>query len=160
MSLFLVGVVLVIVSFVIALVRPGRFGPTALSLATGYVLATFWSDTIANSSREIGVTVGLSLWHDAVFAAIVIVPALFVLLLTPKRQSVIPRIISAVLLAVLVLVMLLPIFSLALIADSQSRAFYRMIENNKEVIVTITLLVGLIDMAFARHPKRHKHAKD
>jgi hypothetical protein len=140
--------------------RQGRYGPAALSLGAGYIFGQFWADTIAGDYGALGEALGISAWHDFVFVVLVTVPALLVLILSPKRQSIIPKPVGAFALAALAVALLLPIFSLALVMDAQSRAIYETIENNKEILITAALALGLIDIAFARHPKRAKHGKD
>lgn len=160
MSFLIVIGGLALVAFVLAYVRSGRFGPAALSLMAGYTLALFWADTIAVTYEGLGEGLGISPWRDAVYASFITLPALAVLLVSPKRKSIVPRIVGALAFAALAVVLLMPIFSSALFSGPSGNSLYATIDQNRELVMTVVLVLALIDVIFASTPKLPKRQKD
>ena len=153
MSFMFFAGILAIGTFLLCLVRPGRFGQVVLALGAGYVLASLWADRLADYQL---LRLSFVSWGDAVYLGLVLLPGIFVLLFSHKQKSVMPRMVAALAVALLVVALTLPLFS----AESQSRIVYDFINQYRDVIIATLLVVGLLDMAFARSPKAPKSSKD
>src|SRR5690606_21461910 len=130
--------------------RPGRFGVATLSLGTGYLLATLWADALAwvIPTSELAIS-----GSDAAYVVLLLAPTLLVLVLSQKRQGVVPRLVSAVALALLITALLLPVLSIATIMDPGSRSLYETAEQYREVVISVVLVLGLLDVLFSRPTK-------
>jgi hypothetical protein len=152
MSFMFVGGGIALTVLLLAYFRPGRFGTTVLALGTGYLLTLIWIDTLAMYEF---IRPSFLSWRDAAMIALVTFPGLLALLFSNKQKSLLPRIVAAPAVALLVITLLLPLF----IADAESQIMYRMIEDYRELIISGLLVLGLLDMVFARLPKATKHDK-
>lgn len=150
---------LAVALFVIAFFRSGRFGPAVLALSAGYIMAELWAEKIATTYQQFGADFSILAWHGAVYTGIVLLPGLAALLLSQKRQSIIPGILAHVAIALLTVAILLPLVSPALVIDSASRSTHDVIMQHRDSIITVILVLGVLDIVFGRLPKLRRHHK-
>lgn len=141
------------VLLVLSYIRPGRFGATMLALGAGYLLAMMWTDILLSY-----VTVSLPYMtrYDSIYSALIIVPGVLALLCSPRQKSVLPRVVAALAIAGFGVVLLLPVFE----RWSEGSVTYTMLHDYQGVIITALLVLGLLDILFARLPKTPKRSKD
>lgn len=159
MSFIVVAGGVMLVFFVLALLRPGRFGPTVLALGAGYVLAQFWAEELAVRFPVVNDYVPFLTAHDALYGTMIVLPGVLALLLVGKQKSLLPRLIAALLLGVFVLALLIPILAFAVVLEPQGRALYMTAQQYQGLAVTSGLLLGLFDTLFSRLPKSPRQNK-
>jgi hypothetical protein len=153
MNFLILGGGVLAVLFLVAYIRAGRFGATVLALGVGYLLALMWTDILLPYAPA---ALPYMSRYDTVYAFLIVVPGIVTLLFSPKHKSVFPKIITAFAVAALGVVLLLPVFESA----SQGSTLYTRLQDSQGVIITGLLLLGLLDVAFARFPKPSKPSKD
>lgn len=141
------------VLFVLSYIRAGRLGSTILALGTGYLLAIMWADTLV--AYESIYLPGVSM-RDASYVLLIVSPGLLAMLFAPKQKSLLPRIVQAFAVAVLGVALLLPVLALG---GGHVSELYKLIENNRNIVITGLLLLGLLDMVLSRSEKTPKHGK-
>lgn len=145
----------------LAYFRPERTGLALLSLGIGSIFAMMWATPLALTYKEdLDAMFGVYSWPDLLRVVITVLPMFAVLLFAGKQRSFLPRALGAVTVALLVVVLLLPVLSLSVTFETESRGVYDFLARYREVIITATLLVGMIDTLFMRSPKPLKPGKD
>ena len=149
---------IVLAVFVIAFVSSRRFGPMALALAAGAMLAEIWSEWLAIIIGGFGVEVP-GLPHGVIATLIILLAPLFLLLFGgPRYQGKHERAISAVLIALLTAALLVRPLGRYLVLDGDALKAYQMLSDWWQYVVTAGLILGLIDL-FLLHSARTSHAK-
>lgn len=142
------GVALVL--FLLAYIRDGRFGASILAMTAGMFLASLWTDTLVNVSH---VTLPGITWHDAVYGGIVLLPGMLLLILAHKQHSIFPRLVAAVGIALFGTAAVLPILGVG----AEGYELYALIKQYRDLLLTVCIILGLIDIVAARPPKVPKH---
>ncbi len=150
MSFLLTAGGALLVLFLLAYLRAGRFGSTVLSFGVGYLLALMWAD---KGVYEDVVLSALSP-TDTVYLVLIIVPGILAMFFSSKQKSLLPRIVQAFAIAVLGVAMLLPVLGLG---GGHISDLYGMVEQNREMIISGLLALGLVDMVLSRSEKSSKH---
>lgn len=153
MSFTLVAGSVALVLFLVSYIRSGRFGSAILALGAGYLLAMMWTEILLPYTT---VSLPYLTRHDTVYGVLILLPGILALLLSPKQKSVLPKIIAALAVAGFSVALLLPIFE----PWSNGSATYAAMQDYQGVIITGLLVLGLLDVLFARLPKPSKHGKD
>ena len=146
MSFLVVAGGVAVVTFLLLHLRSGRFGAVVLSLGIGYLLSFLWLSDLSSLNL---MEVPLLSWQDAVYAGLVLLPGLLALLLSPKKKTVLPKIVAATMVAVLVVALMLPIMRF----EGQGGYIYDSLHSYRDVVITGVLALGLFDTFFARLPK-------
>ncbi len=138
-----------------------RFGLLGLALAAGSMLSTIWAPTITKMISVHGFVVMNSLTNSFVLSAIVLAPAVLILLHGAKYHSPLMRLIGALMFTVLALALLVePLgYSLPLTNQTGIEA-YNWLNANKQMIIGIGLIVAVVDMFLTRPPEHHEHHRD
>ena len=158
MSVLLVFGAIIGAVFAIAFVSSRRFGPLALALAAGAVLADIWSEWLAIIIGGFGVAVP-GLPHGVIATLIILLAPLFLLLFGgPRYQGKYERIMSAVLIALLTAALLVRSLGRYLVLDGDALKMYQLLYEWWQVVVTAGLLLGLIDL-FLLHSAPAAHGK-
>lgn len=139
--------------------RPGRFGLVALALAAGYILTLFWTRPLTGLLEVYGDNFQGVSTRSLVFLALMLLPAFLVFLLSEKRRSILPRLISPLFLAVMLVALLLPILPSAKKSRDIGSEVYRLVSSNKEIIITTVLSLGVLDISFSKSQKGIKPTK-
>lgn len=141
-------------AFLLIYVRPGRFGITVLALAAGSLLAGMWADDL---SRLQSIHIPLIPFRTLVYGGFVLLPGIVVLLFGGSHKSILPRLFAALILALFIVLLLLPILPVAAGND----VVYTTLRQYEIYGVTVALVLGLLDVMSARMPKAPKrHSKD
>lgn len=144
--------------FFLSFVFGRRFGPLALSLAAGSMLANFWSSWLAGLISDLGVKIAW-LPNGVISALILTMLPLFVLLLGgPKYSKKHQRIISALAIAVFTAALLVVPLGRFITLDSGGFQVYKVLNYWWKYIVSVGLILGLVDL-FLLHganPVTHK----
>ena len=152
--------VIVAVIFAAAFVSSRRFGPLALALAAGFLLAEWWSNWLGSILDGFGME--LDWLPNGVIAVLLLLLApLFALLASgPKYQKKHMKIISAAGIAFLAAALLVMPLGKFMSLDGQALELYKMFAGAWRYIATTGLVLGVVDLFLAhtasgRSSKKH-----
>ncbi len=160
MSVAILFGVIVAVIFAAAFVSSRRFGPLALALAAGFLLAEWWSNWLGSILDGFGME--LDWLPNGVIAVLLLLLApLFALLASgPKYQKKHMKIVSAAGIAFLAAALLVMPLGKFMSLDGQALELYKMFAGAWRYIATAGLVLGVVDLflahtASARTSKKH-----
>ena len=160
MSVAILFGVIVAVIFAAAFVSSRRFGPLALALAAGFLLAEWWSNWLGSILDGFGME--LDWLPNGVIAVLLLLLApLFALLASgPKYQKKHMKIVSAAGIAFLAAALLVMPLGKFMSLDGQALELYKMFAGAWRYIATAGLVLGVVDLflahtAPARTSKKH-----
>lgn len=160
MSVAILFGVIVAVIFAAAFVSSRRFGPLALALAAGFLLAEWWSNWLGSILDGFGME--LDWLPNGVIAVLLLLLApLFALLASgPKYQKKHMKIVSAAGIAFLAAALLVMPLGKFMSLDGQALELYKMFAGAWRYIATAGLVLGVLDLflvhtASARTSKKH-----
>ena len=160
MSVAILFGVIVAVIFAAAFVSSRRFGPLALALAAGFLLAEWWSNWLGSILDGFGME--LDWLPNGVIAVLLLLLApLFALLASgPKYQKKHMKIVSAAGIAVLAAALLVMPLGKFMSLDGQALELYKMFAGAWRYIATTGLVLGVVDLFLAhtasgRSSKKH-----
>jgi len=152
--------VIVAVIFAAAFVSSRRFGPLALALAAGFLLAEWWSSWLGSILDGFGME--LDWLPNGVIAVLLLLLApLFALLASgPKYQKKHMKIVSAAGIAFLAAALLVMPLGKFMSLDGQALELYKMFAGAWRYIATTGLVLGVVDLFLAhtasgRSSKKH-----
>lgn len=160
MSVAILFGVIVAVIFAAAFVSSRRFGPLALALAAGFLLAEWWSNWLGSILDGFGME--LDWLPNGVIAVLLLLLApLFALLASgPKYQKKHMKIVSAAGIAFLAAALLVMPLGKFMSLDGQALELYKMFAGAWRYIATTGLVLGVVDLFLAhtasgRTSKKH-----
>lgn len=160
MSVAILFGVIVAVIFAAAFVSSRRFGPLALALAAGFLLAEWWSNWLGSILDGFGME--LDWLPNGVIAILLLLLApLFALLASgPKYQKKHMKIVSAAGIAFLTAALLVMPLGKFMSLDGQALELYKMFAGAWRYIATAGLVLGVVDLFLAhtasgRSSKKH-----
>lgn len=160
MSVAILFGVIVAVIFAAAFVSSRRFGPLALALAAGFLLAEWWSSWLGSILDGFGME--LDWLPNGVIAVLLLLLApLFALLASgPKYQKKHMKIVSAAGIAFLAADLLVMPLGKFMSLDGQALELYKMFADAWRYIATTGLVLGVVDLFLAhtasgRSSKKH-----
>lgn len=160
MSVAILFGVIVAVIFAAVFVSSRRFGPLALALATGFLLAEWWSNWLSSILDGFGME--LNWLPNGVIAVLLLLLApLFALLASgPKYQKKHMKIVSAAGIAFLAAALLVMPLGKFMSLDGQALELYKMFAGAWRYIATTGLVLGVVDLFLAhtasgRSSKKH-----
>lgn len=145
MSVAILFGVIVAVIFAAAFVSSRRFGPLALALAAGFLLAEWWSNWLGSILDGFGME--LDWLPNGVIAVLLLLLApLFALLASgPKYQKKHMKIVSAAGIAFLAAALLVMPLGKFMSLDGQALELYKMLAGAWRYIATAGLVLGIVD---------------
>lgn len=146
MSVLLLFGIIVAVVFVVAFVSNRRFGPLALALAAGSMLADFWASSLAIIVGGFGINTPEL--PSGVLAAVVllVMPLLLLLFGGPRYSGKYQRIASAMMIALLTAALLVRPLGKHMALDGEALKMYKILNDCWQYVVTAGLLIGLVDL--------------
>lgn len=159
MSVAILFGVIVAVIFAAAFVSSRRFGPLALALAAGFLLAEWWSNWLGSILDGFGME--LDWLPNGVIAVLLLLLApLFALLASgPKYQKKHMKIVSAAGIAFLVAALLVMPLGKFMSLDGQALELYKMFAVAWRYIATTGLVLGVVDLFLAHAASGHSPKK-
>ena len=159
MSVAILFGVIVAVIFAAAFVSSRRFGPLALALAAGFLLAEWWSNWLAGVLDGFGIA--LDWLPNGVIAVLLLLLApLFALLASgPKYQKKHMKIVSAAGIAFLAAALLVMPLGKFMSLDGQALELYKMFADAWRYIATTGLVLGVVDLFLAHTAKSGSGSK-
>ena len=159
MSVAILFGVIVAVIFAAAFVSSRRFGPLALALAAGFLLAEWWSNWLSSILDGFGME--LDWLPNGVIAVLLLLLApLFALLASgPKYQKKHMKIVSAAGIAFLAAALLVMPLGKFMSLDGQALELYKMFAGAWRYIATTGLVLGIVDEFLAHTAKSGSGSK-
>ena len=127
-----------------------RFGLLGFALAVGSILSELWSKDVTPLVQSAGVELVAPPLVTVVAAAILLLPALILIIKAPAHKHLLQRLVSAAAFAALAIALLLPVFGDALVLEGEGMAIYETLVNYRPWIVTGGLVYALVDIFMAR----------
>ena len=159
MGISLIFAIIFVILFGVAFISKRRFGALGLALIAGETLSQLWADKLTPIVAEAGVTINHPPLSVIVASALVILPALLLLVSGPSYHHTHLRIIGAVLFALLATALLIEPLGNAFWLADQNKAVYDWLVANKVYIVTGGVIVALFDLVGAHTAKAPSHKK-
>lgn len=156
MSSLVILISLAVVSFILAYVTKRRFGVLALGLAAGSILAHLWVGDLTPIVADAGIDMIQPPLESVVAATITVTPALLLLLSGPVYRSGIWRAVGGLIFAILVVTFLLDSFGSALVIEDPGKSVYDFLVDNRTLIISAGLILGLFDVFATKSAKRSK----
>ena len=159
MEVIVIFAAIVILVFLITFISGRRFGPLALSLAAGSMLAEIWAEWLTIIVSGLGFEVP-GLPYGVISTIIILIGPLCVLLLSgPKYFTKIERLGSALLISVLAAAFLVRPMGQYMTLNGEALAIYTVLVEWWRYVVTAGLILGLIDLFLLHSVKASKSKK-
>ncbi|MDB5176653.1 MAG: conserved rane protein of unknown function [Candidatus Saccharibacteria bacterium] len=155
MNIVTVSVVIVVLLFVLAYFTRRRFGVLGLALCAGGLLSTIWTADATSFVAGAGFETLSPPLSTVVAAALVLLPAIILLFSGPTYTQLWKRVVGAAAFALLATAFLLPSLADAMVLDATGRTIYRLLIDNRNLIITATIAYALFDLLTLKTPK-HK----
>ena len=156
--IILFGVIIAVI-FVIAFISSRRFGPLALALSAGAMLAEIWSEWLVIIIGGLGIEVP-GLPHGVIATIIILLAPLFLLLFGgPRYYGKYQRVFSAIMIALLTATLLVKPLGKYMSLDGDALKVYQSLSDWWKYVVTVGLLIGLADI-FMLHSAHKPRAKN
>lgn len=146
----LVFAALALVLFAGAFISKRRFGLLGLALTAGATLSTIWSYDAGLVVSSTGLVPEGVITQAVTQSLVVLLPAILLLFHGYTYKNVVGRIIGSVLFAVLALAFLLEPIGYALPLEGIGADVYGFLNNYKEVIISIGVILAIADLFFTK----------
>ena len=153
MTFVIIFLILLLALFALAFFTKRRFGVLGLALATGAMISGLWVADLTPVVAQAGFVLIKPPLESVVAAALILAPALLLLMSGPSYRSSLQRTIGALLFAVLAAVLLLEPLGSALIIEGPGEQLYNFFVANHVIIITVCIAVALIDLLLTKTPK-------
>lgn len=130
-----------------------RFGVLGLALLAGATLSGLWGETVTFIVNGLGVHSVAPPLNIIVGAAIIIFPALLLLLSGPTYKKILQRMIGSLAFALLAVALLLEPLSRMLVIDGTGRQVYGLLLQYSVTIITACVIFAVLDLFATRTPK-------
>ena len=158
MSVALLFGAIVVVVFLVAFISARRFGPLALGLAAGSLLAELWTDWLTTLLEGIGVDISWLPMGVVATVLLLLAPLVILLLGGPRYFARVERVLSACAIALLTAALLVRPLGEYLVLDGQALSVYTWLVSVWQYVVTVGLVLGIVDV-FLLHNKKTPHEK-
>ncbi len=146
----LVFAALALVLFAGAFISKRRFGLLGLALTAGATLSTIWSYDAGLVVSSTGLVPEGVITQAVTQSLVVLLPAILLLFHGYTYKNVVGRIIGSVLFAVLALAFLVEPIGYALPLEGIGADVYGFLNNYKEVIISIGVILAIADLFFTK----------
>jgi len=156
MNIVIVVAAIIAVLFAMTYVTRRRFGVLGLGLCAGYLISEMWTGQVTPFVRGAGFDLFVPPLSSVVAACLVLLPAVLLLVNGPTYHSKTKRLIGAAIFALLATSFLLGPLGDALKLDSTGKTIYRILVDNKTIIITAGIGYALYDVITLRTPKKER----
>ena len=157
MRALFVFIVLLAGLFALAYFTKRRFGILGLALCAGALLSTGWTSSLTPWLEQQGIVVVTPPLSSLVATTLILGPALLLLFGGPIYSKIIPRIVGALLFAVVAFSFLLGPLGNALIFDPISAQIYATAVHFQNLIMVGGITAALADVLLTRSPRFGGH---
>lgn len=141
--------------WVLAWLSRRSMGMATIALAAGALLASIWTDSLTPIVASTGVVVIRPPLTSIVSVVITLLPAILILFRAPRIRSHSHSVISAFFFALLAAMLTYGAFSNAVILDEASKQYVREIVQYQNIVITIGVCVGIIEVLLFHKPRRY-----
>lgn len=159
MSAIIVIAALAFVLFALSYIAKRKFGILGLGLAAGAVISTYAANGIAPFMVSQGVAPGELPMVPLVEAALVLLPALILLVSGPKYDSKLLRVLGSLLFVVVALALVAESLASALVMDETSSAVFTAFMEFQPVIIIGGMILAVFDVMASRSHSKAKSKK-
>lgn len=153
MSFLIIFSAIAIVLFLAAFISKRRFGVLGLALLAGVTLSSLWGETVTLIVSSMGLRSHVPPLETLVGAAIILFPALLLLLSGPMYRKPVQRIAGALAFTLLALALLLQPLGDALVITGIGRTVYDMLTQYHATIITACVIFAILDLFGAKTPR-------
>lgn len=149
-------VLIAVALFVGAFITRRRFGLLGLALTAGATLSTIWSYDAGLVVSATGLVPAGPLTNAVALSLVVLAPAVVLLFHGYTYKNIIPRVIGSLLFTVLALAFLVEPIGYALPLQGIAADAYNWLATNKNLIISIGVVLAVIDLFFTKPAKKEK----
>jgi hypothetical protein len=153
MSFIIIVSALAVILFAAAFLSKRRFGVLGLALLAGGTLSGIWGDTVTFIVEGLGIRSGTPPLGVIVGAAIVLFPALLLLLSGPTYHRKLQRAVGALAFVLLAVALLLDPLSHALVINGVGKTVYTVLSQYRVTIITACVIFAILDLFGTKTPK-------
>lgn len=150
MIVIAVFVAVAIALFAGAFISKRRFGLLGLALTAGATLSTIWSYDAGLIVSGTGLVPDGPLTNAATLSLIVLLPAIVLLFHGYTYKSVVPRVIGSLLFTALAVAFLVEPLQYILTLEGVAADVYNWLAANKEVIISVGVVLAVVDLFFTK----------
>lgn len=154
--LLLLGLYMVAL-FIIAWLSHRSLGVATLALAAGALLATIWTDSLTPIVAETGIVIVRPPLTSIVSVILTLLPAVLVMVRSPKVSSRSRGVVGALLFAILGVMLTYGAFSNAVVLDEASKSYVRNIVKYQNIAITACVTCAVFEVLFYRRPHTRSH---
>lgn len=156
MNIVIILLVIVGLLFATTYFTKRRFGVLGLALCAGFLLSTMWSSDVTSFVQGAGIELLSPPLSSVVSAALTLLPAILLLFSGPSYTKRWQQLVGAAAFALLASSFLLTPLGGGVGLDSQGRAVYEFLVDNRNLIITTALVYALYDLLTFKTPKKEK----
>lgn len=153
MIVVIVFIILAVALFLGAFVSKRRFGLLGLALTAGATLSTIWSYDAGLVVSSTGLVPEGPLTTAVTLSLIVLLPAIILLFHGYTYKENAARVIGSLLFTILALAFLVGPLQFVLPLEGVAADIYRWLMNNKEIIISVGVVIAIIDLFFTKPAK-------
>lgn len=153
MSFLIIFSAIAIILFLAAFVSKRRFGVLGLALLAGVTLSSLWGETVTLIVSSMGLRSHVPPLETLVGVAIILFPALLLLLSGPTYRTPVQRIAGALAFTLLALALLLQPLGDALVITGVGRTVYNTLTQYHTTIITACVIFAILDLFGAKTPR-------
>lgn len=147
---------LAVALFLGAFMSRRRYGLLGLALTAGATLSSIWSYDAGLVLSSTGLVPNGPLTNAVALSVVVLLPAVILLFHGYTYKDDIPRIIGSVLFTLLALAFLVEPLGFVLLLEGTAADVYGWIKANRDVIISIGVVLAIIDLFFTKPAKAER----
>lgn len=153
MTSIIIFLLLIMALFAVAFITKRRYGMLALGLSAGAMLSTLWAGDITPLVAQAGLVLVAPPLESVVAGALVLLPAILLLLSGPTYDKESRRFMGALLFAVFATVLLLEPLGSALVIEGLGKQVFDFLTTNRTLVITVCLTIAVFDVLLTKIPK-------
>lgn len=155
MNIVVIVLVVIALLFLTAYFTKRRFGVLGLALCAGSLLSGMWAADVTPFIREYaGVQLIAPPLSSVVAVCLVLLPAVVLLFSGPSYHTFWQRAIGAAAFALLATALMLQPLGNGLAFDANGKQIYELLLDNRNIIITATIVYALFDLLTLKTPKK------
>ena len=143
--------------FLVAWLSRRSLGVPTLALAAGALLASIWTDSLTPIVADSGLIIVRPPLASIVSITLTLLPAILIMMRSPKASSHGHSIVGAIIFALLGVVLTYGAFSNAVVLDAASKTYVLEIIKYQNIAITVCVAFALIETLL--HKKPHAHGE-
>ena len=146
--------------FLLGFLTRRNMGVPALALTAGVVLAKLWTDSLTPIVADAGVVVVKPPLSSLVAVALSIIPAILVMVCSPKTANLSHAIVSSLVFAILGVMLTYGAFTNAVVLDAGSEQYVSEFIKYDNIVIPAAIVLAIGEVVFhKKHVTRDHHKK-